>query len=265
MNDGRSYRFLNAITRQPGNSIAAALRAADSGDPDAGKFRQEHELYVDALRDGGVDVVVLDALEQFPDSVFIEDAALCVADTAIVLRPGAPSRFGEAAALQPELQSHFQQVITLPGDGHVDGGDVLLSDTHAFIGLSARTDKTGLTALAGVLEDFSYKLREVNTPPDILHFKTDCGLLDAETVFATAALTATHCFAGYRVIEAPESEAAAANLVRINDVVLLSKGYPRTHELLDGAGYRVVVVPTHEAAKVDGGLSCMSLRFSWDA
>jgi dimethylargininase len=110
MNEGRSYRFSNAITRQPGNSVAAGLRAADSADPDAGNFLHEHNLYTDALRKNGAKVVVLDAQEQFPDSVFIEDAALCVADTAIVLRPGAPSRFDEAAALAPVLQNHFRRI-----------------------------------------------------------------------------------------------------------------------------------------------------------
>lgn len=243
-------------------SVAGGLRAGDGADPDAFVFAEQHAAYVSALESAGGLVTVLPALEDFPDSVFIEDPAICSGSTAIVLRPGARSRFGEAAALLPALVEFFEDVIDLPGEGSVDGGDVLLSDNEAFIGLSARTDQEGFNALAGVLGDLGYLARKVETPSSILHFKTDCGLLDSETIFASTALASTNCFSGYRVIEAPEGEEAAANLVRVNDVVLLSTGYPKSEELLNSHGYRVQTLDTSEAAKVDGGLSCMSLRFS---
>ncbi|MBC8241656.1 MAG: dimethylarginine dimethylaminohydrolase, partial [Alphaproteobacteria bacterium] len=218
--------------------------------------------YVKALEDIGGPVTLLPALEQFPDSVFIEDPAICSGNTAIVLRPGAVSRFGEAAALRPTLLEIFSDVIDLPGDGFVDGGDVLLSDSEAFIGLSSRTDQAGFDALAGILGDLGYRTRKVETPPSILHFKTDCGLLDSETIFASRALAATGCFSGYRVIEAPDGEEAAANLIRVNDAVLVSAGHHKTEALLASHGYDVRSIDTSEAAKVDGGLSCMSLRYS---
>jgi len=262
MTEGRSYRFTHFLCRTPAHSVVNGLRDGDGVNPDPVLFEAQHAAYVETLLAAGGSVKVLPALETFPDSVFIEDPAIVSGDTAIVLRPGAESRFGEAEALRPVLLESFNTVVDLPGNGFVDGGDVLLSDTEAFIGLSARTDQAGFDALAHALSDLGYTARKVETPPSILHFKTDCGLLDSETIFASQTLAATDCFGGYRVIEAPAGEESAANLIRVNDVVLLSAGHPKTEDLLTSNGYDVRVLDTSEAAKVDGGLSCMSLRFS---
>ena len=131
-----------------------------------------------------------------------------------------------------------------------------------MVGLSARTDRAGVNALRPLVADLGYTLRIVDTPPDILHFKTDSSLLDAETVLATPRLAATGCFKGYRVIETAEGEGAAANAIRFNDRVFLSAGHPRTAERLDKAGFAVVELPMSQAALLDGGLSCLSLRYS---
>lgn len=262
MTKGRSFRFTHFLSREPALSVVDGLRDGGAVDPDPALFASQHAAYIATLKDIGGDVTLLPALEAFPDSVFIEDPAICAAGTAVMLRPGAASRFGEAAALRPTLLDVFGAVTDLPGDGFVDGGDVLLSDEDAFIGLSARTDQAGFDALAGVLSTLGYKIRKVETPPSILHFKTDCGLLDSDTIFASQTLAATGCFSGYRVIEAPEGEESAANLIRVNDVVLVSAGHPKTEALLASHGYNIRTLDTSEAAKVDGGLSCMSLRFS---
>ena len=259
--EGRSFRFTKAISRTPAKSVTGGLRDGDGPNPDAALFVQQHETYVQALRDAGADLTLLPALEPFPDSVFVEDTSICLTDAAIILRPGAASRFGEAEHIRPTLAGIFPKVIDLPDEGFVDGGDVLLSDTHAFIGLSERTDLVGLNALANCLADFNYTPVQVNTPPDILHFKTECGLLDASTIFATAKLASLDCFDGLSVLIVPEGEEGAANIVRYNEVVFLSKGYPKSEALLRQNDYNVVVLDTSEAAKVDGGLSCMSLRF----
>lgn len=259
---GRAWRFTHAIARSPGASVSAGLRKTGGHPPDSGQFRVEHEAYVAALASAGVEVTALPALEAFPDSVFVEDAALCVGGTAITLRPGAPTRRGEAAAIRPVLESLFESVLDLPGEGSVDGGDVLLTDDQAFVGLSERTDEKGCEALSSLLEDLGYRIRKVHSPPEVLHLKSDCGLLDSNTIFATRRLAATGCFAGYKVIEAPEGEEAAANLVRVNGVVFVRTGFPRTEELLRKAGFAVTALSADQAARVDGGLSCMSLRFA---
>lgn len=262
MRSNRSYTFTHALCRRPASSITKGLRAEDHGDPDHGLFIKHHQQYVQALEATGAHVTVLDALEDYPDSVFIEDAALCLAGTAIALRPGAKSRFGESAALMPELHRHFKKVISLPGDGYVDGGDILVTEKDVFIGLSQRTNQQGYDHLSVIVSNLGYTSRKINTPPHILHFKTDCGLLDSHTIFSTRALADTGCFSDYDVIVAPEGESAAANLIRFNDSVMISDDYPKTKHLLEQAGYKVVCLPNSEAAKVDGGLSCMSLRFT---
>ena len=261
MSAGRSHLFDSAITRRPAMSVTQGLRDGGGPDPSAEIFAQQHAAYISALKSAGVSVDELAALEDFPDSVFVEDSALCLKEAAIVLRPGAPSRLGEAQCMRPTLEKHFANVIELTGDGFVDGGDVLLSDNDAFIGISARTNQAGLDELSSVLEAFSYTTVKVETPPSILHFKTECGLLDSQTIFSTAKLASLGCFSNYQVIEVPEGEESAANIVRMNDVVFLSRGYPQSKALLESRGFNVVVLDTSEAAMVDGGLSCMSLRF----
>ena len=231
------------------------------GDPDLPTFRRQHATYVDALRRAGLEVEVLAPLEAFPDSVFVEDPALCIAGAAIVLRPGAQSRFGEREHVRATLGKRLGRCIDLPPDGFLDGGDIFVTGREVVVGLSARTDANGTRALTRVLGRLGLQPRVVETPADVLHFKSACGLLEPETVFCTEALAATGCFSGYHVIPCPSGEEAAANLIRVNDAVLVSAGYPRTVDLLDRHGFEVVTVPTSEAAKLDGGLSCMSLRF----
>ena len=261
MDPEASYRFTHAVCRKPGRSVVRGLRASDAGDPDFDGFSREHAAYVEALAGAGVAVTLLKPLEAWPDSVFVEDPALCVAGAAIILRPGAPSRFGERDAAREALGEHFDTVIDLPGDGFIDGGDILVTGREVLVGLSTRTDSKGVAALSLVMDELGLPMRVIRTPPGILHFKSDCGLLDAETVFCTRALASSGCFSGYRVIECPEGEEAAANLIRVNDLVLASAGHPRTVGLLASEGHDVRTISAAQAARLDGGLSCMSLRF----
>ena len=237
------------------------MRAVSGPDPDPNELAAQHTGYIEALKQAGVAVTILPALVEFPDSVFVEDAALCIANAAIILRPGAPSRRGEAAAIAPALRQTFAEVIELPGPGHVDGGDILAFDDEVLIGLSERTDKTAVAALASILADLGLPTRTVMTPPQILHFKSDCGLLDNRTVLTTPRLAASGCFADYRIIETAPGEEAAANCIRVNDTVFLRADMPKTAARLHQQGYRLTLLQISEAAKIDGGLSCMSLRF----
>jgi len=257
-----SYMFTHALTRLPGQSVAHGLRAGGGADPVALAFLDEHAAYVTALRATGATVSVEPALEAYPDSVFVEDPALCVMGKAIILRPGAASRFGERDTARAALTRIMgaENIIDLPAGGLVDGGDILVSGTEVMVGLSARTDQLGVDLLRAIVEPLGLKLRVVNTPAHILHFKTGCAILDDDTIFAVRDLA--DCFPGYRVIECPDDEEPAANLIRFNDKVFCAAGFPITKALLIAEGYDVVILNVAEAAKVDGGLSCMSLRFS---
>lgn len=257
----RSFRFTHALTRRPTSSVTAGLRAEPGPDPDPTRFADEHDGYIEALEAAGASVSTLPGLDQFPDAVFIEDAALCLGNIAVVLRPGAPTRAGEADALAPDLHQHFDEVLHI-ATGHVDGGDILVTDTEVIVGISARTDAAGVGALKAVLDPRGYTVRPVDTPADVLHLKTDCAVIDTATIFATERLAAAGCFQDYEVITTPSGEEAAANLIRVNDAVLVRTGFTATHDLLSGHGYQVVPVVADEAALVDGGLSCLSLRFN---
>lgn len=259
--EGLSYRFSRAIARSPGSSVVGGLRAVNRGTPDLERYLSEHAAYIGALEDAGVEVSTLPALEEYPDSVFVEDTALCLPEGIIILSPGAPSRRGEADAMARECASLGLDTRRLSEKGTVDGGDILVTDREILVGASERTDEAGFEALRAILENWGYAARLVQTPPAVLHFKSDCSVLGPDTVLATHRLSGADCFGAYEVIETPPGEEAAANSIRVNDTVLVPAGYPATARKLTAAGYGVVAVPASQAALLDGGLSCQSLRF----
>jgi dimethylargininase len=238
------------------------LRAVDTGAPDLGLMLVHHADYVAALRSTGAQVIELAALEAYPDSVFVEDTALCLPEGAVIMRPGAPSRLGEAAEMAPHLRALYREVVQIGGPGFIEGGDILVTGREVLVGRSARTDAAGIAELTRLVAPWGYRVREVATPPGVLHFKTDCSLLDGETVLATDRLAASGCFAGYRVILVAEGEESAANTIRFNDLVLMPAGFPRTAERLAATGFDVREIGNSESARLDGGMSCLSLRFS---
>ena len=256
----RVFDFDSAIVRTPARSVVDGLRAGAGPSPDYPGVLAEHEAYVRALRAAGVGVTVLPPLESFPDSVFVEDPALVFTEAAILLNPGAPSRQGEARELSPTLSALFPRVLTL-ADGHADGGDILVTPHRVLIGLSARTDEKGAEALRRALSTLDRASDVVHVPAGTLHLKTDCSLLDEETILATEPLAGSKWLEDFLVLVVLGDERHASNAIRVNDVVLLRAGCPRTHEMLTRHGFDVVALPTNEIAKIDAGLSCMSLRW----
>ncbi len=254
------FAFNRALVRAPSRSVTQGLRALDRGAPSFEGVQSEQHAYVRALEAAGMRVETLPPLEVFPDAIFVEDTALVFPGAAIVLRPGAPSRRGEADEIAPPLEQRFARVLRLER-GAVDGGDVLATPRGVFIGVSARTDIEGAEALTGLLAEIGMAGRAVATPPGVLHFKSDCALLDEETVLSTARLAVSGVFEGFHLVTTPGGEEGAANAVRVGPRVLVSDAFPRTAEALDRAGYDLVLLPTREIAKVDAGLSCLSLRW----
>lgn len=254
------FDFTHAILRRPGASVVKGLRAGGGADPAFAEVAAEHGAYAAALAEAGLALTMLDPLEQFPDSIFVEDPALVFPEAAILLNPGTPSRAGEGAFLRPVLAAMFERVLDLPG-GQADGGDVLVLPGRVLIGLSARTDPVGAAALARLLEQLGYQAEVVATPPEVLHLKTASSLLDEETVLATRALAATGIFAGCRVIEVPAGEEGGANVLRVNDRVIAGNGYPRVLDALSAHGLKIVPLANQAIAAIDAGFTCMSLRW----
>lgn len=256
-----TFEFTRAITRRPASSIAQGLRAEDIGNPSLEGMLKAHAAYVSALRSTGAAVIELEPLEAFPDAQFVEDTALCLPEGAILMRPGAPSRLGEVAEMAPTLRACYGDVREITGPGHIEGGDILVTGKEILVGRSDRTDAAGVAELAEIAAEWGHSLREVFTPEGVLHFKTDCSLMDAETILSTTRLDASGCFEGYKVMHVPEGEEAAANAIRFNNLVLMAAGFPRTAEMLDKAGFEIAEIDNSECAKLDGGMSCLSLRF----
>jgi dimethylargininase len=257
-----SHTFSHAIVRAASPRFVDGLRADDRGVPDFARFQEHHAAYIAALASTGATVIQLDRLDDYPDSIFVEDTALCLPEGAIMLRPGAPSRLGESAAMAPALAGFYSELITLEGPGFIEGGDILVIAREILVGRSARTDTDGIAELREHVAGWGYSLREVETPPGVLHFKTDCSLLDETTILATPKLAATGCFEQYRLIMTAEGEDAAANTIRFNQLVLMPAGFPGTANRLVTSGYNVREIGNSEAAKLDGGMSCLSLRFT---
>jgi dimethylargininase len=253
----RVFDFGNAIVRTPAPSVVRGLRAGGDAPAYEGVLA-EHRAYVAALEAAGLAVEILEPLADYPDSVFVEDPAFVLPEGAILLRPGAPTRIGEAAEIAPVLHRRFERVLTL-GEGFADGGDMLILPDEILIGLSARTDRLGAESLRALLGELGRGARIVETPSAVLHLKTACALLDEGILIATPALAPA--FADYDVMITPEGEEAAANLIRVNDTILMAAAFPRAAALIAARGLDVVRLEAAEIARIDAGLSCMSLRW----
>ncbi len=252
------FDFDRALVRLPAESVIHGLRTGPES-PRYDRVLAEHAAYVAALEAAGVAVETLAPLPDHPDSVFVEDPAFVLSEGAILLRPGAPSRFAEAAALAPVLHRHFGRVAEVD-KGFMDGGDILVLPDEILVGLSARTDRSGAERFCELLRDLGRPGRIVETPAGLLHLKTGCALLDERTVIAAPALAPL--FPAYEVLVPPPDEAAAANLIRVNDRVLMAAAFPNTVAILAERGLSVVRIDVSEIARLDAGLSCMSLRWS---
>ncbi|MFM7335494.1 MAG: dimethylarginine dimethylaminohydrolase family protein [Tabrizicola sp.] len=258
-----STHFTHAITRRPAASIIRGLRAIDTGTPDLATMQAHHDAYIATLRETGATVIELPPLDAYPDSVFVEDTALCLPEGAVIMRPGAPSRLGEAAEMAPHLKALYTKVVAITGtDSFIEGGDILVTEREVLVGRSARTNAQGIAELTRLVTPWGHPVREVHTPPGVLHFKTDCSLLGTDTVLSTRRLSASGCFDGYRIIDVADGEEAAANTIRFNDLVLMPSGFPRTRDAIAAAGFTVREIGNSECAKLDGGMSCLSLRLS---
>ena len=253
----RVFDFDRAIVREPAESVVDGLRTG-SEPPGFDRILAEHSAYVAALEAAGIVVETLPALPGHPESVFVEDPAFVLPEGAILLRPGAPSRLGESASLASVLKRHFAAVAVVD-EGFVDGGDILILPDEILVGLSDRTDRAGAARFRELAGDLGRGARIVEPPPGLLHLKTGCALVDESTLIAVPAMAPL--FPGYEVLVTPEGEEHSANLIRVNDRILMGAGFPKTAALLGERGLDVVETPASEIAKIDAGLSCMSLRW----
>ncbi len=255
-------RFTSAIVRIPGRSFAAGLSTAGEGRPDFERACAQHERYCQALRACNLALTVLPADEAHPDGTFVEDTAVIAARVAVATRPGAPSRRGEVAAIAAALQPFVPALAQIESPGTVDGGDVCQADEHFFIGLSARTNEHGAAQLAAILGRHGYSAStvDIRAHRSLLHLKSGLSYLGGRCFVAAPGAPRTPEMRAYQFVVVAPAELYAANCVRVNDTVLVAEGYPLLAARLGELGCAVRCLEMSEFRKMDGGLSCLSLR-----
>lgn len=255
--------FKHTIVRRPAKSMVEGITSApELGKPDHAMALKQHDAYIEALKACGVDVLVLDALEEYPDSCFVEDAAVCTRACAIITNPGAASRNGEKDFIVDAIKRYYNedQIEYLKAPGTLDGGDVMMVGDHFYVGLSERTNAEGVAQFSKALAKHGMTCEAVEMK-EMLHLKTGLAYLENNHLVVGGEFTTSPVFEKLNRLEVPEDEAYACNCIWINDNVIVPAGYPKTQAKVEALGYNVIVVDTSEFKKLDGGLSCLSLRF----
>jgi len=253
--------FKNAIVRRPGHSLVNGITSTpELGKPDYGLTIKQHDAYIGALRFCGVEVTVLQADERFPDSCFVEDVAVCTKKFAVITNPGASSRKGEEKVIIEVIKKFYNNLKYIKEPGTLEGGDVMMVGEHFYIGLSKRTNREGAHQLIEVLKKYGMSGSIVETS-EMLHLKSGLAYLEDNILLVTGEFINNLEFKKFNKIMIKEEEIYSANCIRVNDYVLVPAGSPETKEKIKAAGFKVIVVDTSEYRKVNGGLSCLSLRF----
>lgn len=252
--------FTKALVRTPSKSLEAGLTSANLGVPEYHKALAQHEAYIEALIECGLEVYVLPPLEDFPDACFIEDVALLTPHCAVVTRPGAASRLGEISGMDQILGQYYIDIEQIQAPGTIEGGDILMVGSHFYIGISDRTNWMGAKEMIEILA--KYHMTGSTVPlEESLHLKTGIAYLEDNQLVACGEMLSRSEFAGFRILPVPQEESYAANCIWVNGSVLVPADHPRTSAIIRESGYPVLEVDVSEFQKLDGGLSCLSLRF----
>ena len=253
-----------AIVREPCANFADGLTSVDLGPPDLERALEQHKAYCEALESCGIEIIRLAPDEQHPDSTFVEDTAVLTRRGAVVTRPGAKSRVGEIDAIEPVLLEHYGELHFIRGPGTLDGGDVCEAGEHFFIGISRRTNEEGAKQLARWLGSAGYSssLIDIRGLSNILHLKSGLAYLGGNRLLVIEPLLLSDDeFCKYELTCQGSDEEYAANCLLLNGKVLVAAGFDRTQKHLEHLGYQTIALEMSEFQKMDGGLSCLSLRF----
>ena len=255
--------FKNVIVRRPCRAMTEGISSCpELGKPDYEKALRQHDDYISALRECGVEVTVLPADERYPDSCFVEDPAVITRCCAIITNPGAPSRNGEKYEIIGAVREFFaeEDIEYIRAPGTLEGGDVMMVGDHFYVGRSARTNAEGIRQFIAILEKHGLTGSEVPLKK-VLHLKTGVNYIENGNMLVSGEFVDKPDFDKYNKITIPEEESYAANCIWVNGTVIVPEGYPAVEKAVRDAGYRVRLVDTSEYRKLDGGLSCLSLRF----
>ncbi len=252
-------KFKTAIVRIPGEDSGRGETTSGLGIPDLNTLLVQHRAYIEVLKRLGLTVVLLDPLPGYPDAYFVEDTAVIIPEAGIITNPGAVSRKGEEDSIEL-IMTKFKSTRRILEPGSLDGGDVLQADRHFFIGLSERTNQEGADQLRSILQSFGYTTGIVEEGKG-LHLKSGVNYLGDRTLIITADLEGLPQFSDFKKIVVKEGEEYAANTLHVNGTIITPEGFPYTYDHLVKLGKPVISLNMSEVRKMDGGLTCMSLRF----
>lgn len=258
-------KFHNVIVRIPASTMVEGITSApELGKPIYSLALEQHQKYQEALATCGVNVTVMPKNEKFPDSCFVEDAAVIVTgEIAILTNPGAKTRNGEKHDMLPYLQKFFDEehIAKIEAPGTLDGGDVMMVGDTYYVGMSERTNREGIRQFHNILAKVNKKCIPVPMT-EMLHLKTGVNYLEHNNLLISGEFLEYPTFKSFNQIVVPASEGYAANCIWVNETVIVPEGYPTVLKAVQDLGvYRVITCDTSEFKKLDGGLSCLSLRF----
>ena len=239
------FSFARAISSHPGKHIIDIERACF-----------QHHSYVSALKETGIDVITLPALEDCPDAPFVEDTIVVFDHVAVACRNKERSRRGEGKSIHAEIKK-YRRLEILPQSVTLDGGDVLNTKEILFIGISGRTNLQAVDALA----QFA---RKPVVPIKVtfgLHLKTVATYLGKNILVLDSPSLKTNALGEFKCIETGESDRYAANCLTIGDTVLISAGSKNLAKKIRKEGFKTLELDVSEFEKVNGGLTCLSVIF----
>ena len=250
-----------ALMRRPAANFAAGLTTSASlGAPDLGLALRQFEAYVEALRECGLAVTVLPADERFPDGHFVEDPFVIFRDLAFHCRSGAPTRRQEGESLKPHLTR--LRIVEPPPDASIDGGDVLFCADRVLVGLSQRSNRAGFEALREAILSVQSDIRVDPVHFNgVLHLKSGLTELAPGVLIHDPALQTDYSLAWAEVIDLPPEEGFAADTMPVNDTLFIAANCPYAFAIATQHCQRVLSLDLSEFVKMDGGLTCLSLRY----
>ena len=255
--------FTKAIVRIPAATFADGLTTVDMGIPDFNKTIEQHRRYCEALEQCGLALTHLEADVDHPDSTFVEDVAILTEHGAILTLPGADSRAGEVQNIKKPLAQFYAEWAEIRPPGTLDGGDICEAGNHFIIGISLRTNQDGGNQLAHWLSARGYTsdFVDIRGVPGILHLKSGISYIGDNRMVVIDSLADHPAFKKFELVRVEPREDYAANCVRVNDHILMASGFPVLQKSLENLGYSIIPLDMSEYQKMDGGLSCLSLRF----
>ena len=258
----------NIIVRPPSKSFSNALTTSQftNGEkPDYNLAIKQHNKYINTFKELGLNVIILEPEEEYPDSCFVEDQALIIDNNVFFPIPGAPSRIGEQKKIVQTLSPHMKSIHWCKEPGRIDGGDVVRVGDIFYIGLSSRSDKNGVTQFQEFLTKLGYESYIIKVPDFSLHLTTLCSSPNPNLLLIPEGshddLIFTNLPQSVEIITIPDIETYGCNTIGINGKVIISEGYPSVKQVLIERGLEIIELPMSEFRAVDGSLTCLSLFF----